>query len=653
MGEKPRLTLLGAASLQATNGGRLLTARRHISMLAFLSLHEASRVPRELLSGILWSETDDARARASLRQCLTELRADPLVGESLIVDRQSVSLDRTKIAVDVQELLDAALRRDVRVLQAIPEGFADQILYGFEDVGPAFAEWLGETRRRLRAQVLEAIEKVLSDRSIDAGTRIKLARLILRIEPLHENACRFAMLALAEAGDIGQALSLYGEFYQRLDDELGMEPSAATQEVAVEIKQGRFDQAQPIPARSETHVLHGQPLLAVLPMEIFGRDQQLEDLGGMLVEDLVCKIATLPDFPVLSNASTRVIGIDPDPISKLRNKHGVNYVLRGSLRRVGGTFRVTVQLIDANSQLVSSAQSFDSSENDLLRLQTTIVDRVVRRIVPSVHSIESNMLGQFGSMRLSAYQKLLHARRLIYSLEKEKLDEAATLLSRTIEEEPDFLNLHLTLADLYSLRIGQRWSSDPGADMARLRQSIGKALTLHPQNSRALAIHGHNIGIYERAYDEALSEFSAALGAMPNDAETLLWSSPGMAYTGHHEQAIDCAERAVALSPEDPLLFRAHHFLSIAHFAAGEFDEAARFGLASRERNPRYTSNLRITIGALVALGRVAEARELAQEFLDLHPDFRVSDFIRWQAFRDAQKREDFGHLLLRAGLPA
>ena len=60
------------------------------------------------------------------------------------------------------------------------------------------------------------------------------------VEPLHEAACRAVMRLAAEDGEIGPALRAYANLYAALDEELDMEPSAATQELVAEIKQGRL-----------------------------------------------------------------------------------------------------------------------------------------------------------------------------------------------------------------------------------------------------------------------------------------------------------------------------------------------------------------------------------------------------------------------------
>jgi adenylate cyclase len=69
--------------------------------------------------------------------------------------------------------------------------------------------------------------------------------------------------------------------------------------------------------------------------------------------------------------------------------------------------------------------------------------------------------------------------------------------------------------------------------------------------------------------------------------------------------------------------------------------------------NPRYTANLRYLAAGLAALGRLQEARAVAEKLLQLQPDFRLSEFERTlQPFRVPEIRDRYIDHLKKAGLP-
>src|ERR1700694_5568501 len=60
-----------------SSGGRLVERRtqKASAVLSYLALAEAKQEGRERLVGLLWSRSDEEKARASLRQVVRELRA--------------------------------------------------------------------------------------------------------------------------------------------------------------------------------------------------------------------------------------------------------------------------------------------------------------------------------------------------------------------------------------------------------------------------------------------------------------------------------------------------------------------------------------------------------------------------------------------------
>jgi tetratricopeptide (TPR) repeat protein len=132
-----------------------------------------------------------------------------------------------------------------------------------------------------------------------------------------------------------------------------------------------------------------------------------------------------------------------------------------------------------------------------------------------------------------------------------------------------------------------------------------------------------------------------------------MWSAPTAASMGDADQAEERAARALALSPEDPLIFRHQHFMAIAQHSRGDWAAAAEWGLKSAAANPHYSSNLRLLAGSFAALGRADEARDWAAAVLRVEPGFRVAPFVKRLPHRDPEARRRYGRQLVEAGLPA
>src|SRR5258708_33904675 len=73
----PRLSvsLVGRFGLRLNGRPIELRTRKAAAVLGYLALSDTKRESRERLVGLLWSRSDEEKARASLRQVVRELRA--------------------------------------------------------------------------------------------------------------------------------------------------------------------------------------------------------------------------------------------------------------------------------------------------------------------------------------------------------------------------------------------------------------------------------------------------------------------------------------------------------------------------------------------------------------------------------------------------
>jgi adenylate cyclase len=108
------------------------------------------------------------------------------------------------------------------------------------------------------------------------------------------------------------------------------------------------------------------------------------------------------------------------------------------------------------------------------------------------------------------------------------------------------------------------------------------------------------------------------------------WNSRGWVYriAGLPEEAIRSFERAIRMSPVDPLLHRSFAGMGYALIELGRFDEAIVAGRKAQRQHPFYPAAYRCLASGLAHLGRDAEAREAAARVLELDPAFTISTWI-------------------------
>jgi TolB-like protein/Flp pilus assembly protein TadD len=415
----------------------------------------------------------------------------------------------------------------------------------------------------------------------------------------------------------------------------------------------RLPSRPPVPPSTAARPRSGPPWVAVLPFTTRGPDLIPRYFADGLVEDIVLRLTAVSEPVVMSSSATLIFRDQPADIRHIAGELGVHYVINGSIRQSGSALRLTVELVEGTRGSVLWGQSYETTRDTLFDAQDSIATTIVSTVVPYIHSAELRRVRAQRPSDMTAYDLFLQARDMMFRLDRAIFEDAGGLIRQAASRDAGFAPAHALLADWHSLRVGQGWSPDATVDTMACDAAALRAIACNRRSARALAIHAHTQSYLHRNYDIALGLFDRALDASPNDAAVWMWSASTYAYIGEGREAVRRGECALSLSPRDPFIFRFHSTLCLAHYTAGNYDEAARWGLLSAHTGPSYTSNLRFTAAALVAAGRAREAAQLARRVTELQPGFSVAVMLAGHPYRDADRRHRIARELLEAGLPA
>jgi predicted ATPase/DNA-binding SARP family transcriptional activator len=293
MVQELRVRVLGATEL-AVDGRPLvgLASAKATALLVYLAVTGTTQ-SRSTLAGMLWSDLPEATARANLRLALTKLRR--ALPAQLLVTRQTVALDAAQRvwvdAVEVERL--AAGKPEGEELLAAARLCRGEFLSGFEAPGAElFDEWVLGRRAASRADQLVLLERAVQDarERRDTAAGVEVARRMLELEPLHEEAHRALMWFLATGGQRGAALAQFETCRYLLREELGLDPSPATVTLRDQITHtGGFTDLPLPPVAADNRAPEGAPgpLTALI-----GREEELARLH-VLLDDPACRLVTL------------------------------------------------------------------------------------------------------------------------------------------------------------------------------------------------------------------------------------------------------------------------------------------------------------------------------------------------------------------------
>ena len=364
--------------------------------------------------------------------------------------------------------------------------------------------------------------------------------------------------------------------------------------------------------------------LAVLAFDELGAPDADMFADGV-VEEITGALSRSRDFDVIARQSAYALRGEPLSVCEIAERLGADYLLQGTLRRAADRVRIATQLVRGTDGHVLWSERFDDRIDDLFDLQDRIAAQVAGQVSPSLRAAEINRAGQTAPGDRTAYELMLTAYPLFWSLRREGNAQAGQLLDSSLERDPEYLPALALRAWVHAHQNTYMWSTDPAAERARaldLATHAAEQATDHPPTLVAIA------GAYSQASDDiqlARTFLDRILGIDPNNAWAWIRLGWLRQYIGDVSGALEAFDRAERLSPLDPFMHQITFGRAAAHY---RWADDPTEGLAMIEeglrRHPGVVWPWRMVAAGNVRLGRIDVAQAAAARLLDQLPHVTI-----------------------------
>jgi adenylate cyclase len=398
---------------------------------------------------------------------------------------------------------------------------------------------------------------------------------------------------------------------------------------------------------------HGRPSIAVIPFELRSNDARFNSVGDGLADDVIAALSRMADFFVISRLSTMAFRRAPLGVRRIGELLGVQYVVSGSVQANYPRALLMAELVDTRDGRIVWSERFQGELGDVFSMQGELARKVVRSVAPFVRSLELQRARITNFDQLDAYAITLRGVELMHRLAPEDFLQARNAFDTAIQRDPVSPHPHAWLAKWHVMRVVLGAAQQPAADIAAATASASRALECDPEDALALAVDALVTGWARHELDAAEQRLERALAA--NSNEPLAWVHRAITHSwrGRGDEAVQCADRALSLSPLDPMIYYFTSAAGQAHLVAERYEGAIDFSLRSLRENRLHTPTLRTLAAAQVLAGRVHEARHTVSRLRELEPTLTVSAFKARYPGQTSPHAERFAAALREAGLPA
>jgi adenylate cyclase len=396
---------------------------------------------------------------------------------------------------------------------------------------------------------------------------------------------------------------------------------------------------------------HGAPAIAVLPFDNLSGDPEQEYFADGIAEDLITRLSRQRWLPVIARNSSFVYKGKAVDVKQVSRELGVRYVVKGSVRKAGDRVRISAQLIEATTSHHVWAERYDRELRDVFAVQDEITEAIMGSIAPQLQRSEWDRAAHMDPENLDAWDCASRAMWHYHKFERDDTIKAREFFQRAAELDPNFAGVFSGLAATHYLELMNQWTDSPARSIEELSEAARRSVALDntsPLGQVTLAF-AH---VFEGQREKAEAAFERALQLSPSYASGYFMLGLYLARWGRPDEAIEKIERAVRLSPQDPMMHFYLYAVAVAHFVAERYEEGVAWAQRSLQDRGDYSLALATLAASLALLGRVEQAQATVQELLRLVPGFSLTGLKLFLPAADPDFVERYLDGLRKAGLP-
>lgn len=367
--------------------------------------------------------------------------------------------------------------------------------------------------------------------------------------------------------------------------------------------------------------------IVVLPFYNFSGDLDCESLADAIVSDVTNELSRCAGSFVISRTTAFAYKGKPLNVKAVGLDLGVQYVLEGSVHRVGERVQADVQLTDTQSGACVWADRFEPEQADLSQSQSDMIGRIVRTTEMELVELVGRRIEGLSPAHLSARDQIM----LGWCWQLRPRSDIALLnaqqaFERGLEQEPLSVDAKAGLATVLTEFVanGRDHQIDdvlvpPEEDLRRAEELLISAIEADRNHRPALLALGRLRRLQNRLID---SEIELQKVVALDRYNAFGWIQLGITtlYLGKPAEATVYFEKHKRLSIQSQNLFYVNFWLGYCHLLLGHIDEAINFFRMARVPGPRDPGPYLGLAASLGLRGDFEEGKDALREARRLRP---------------------------------
>ena len=288
--------------------------------------------------------------------------------------------------------------------------------------------------------------------------------------------------------------------------------------------------------------------IAILPFANISPDPADEYFSDGMTDELIAVLSKIGGLRVVARTSVMRFKGEKATANRIGQELKVGSLIEGSVRKSKDQVRITVQLVDTESEEQLWTETYNRNLQDIFSVQSDIAQQVAKALEVRLGVRENSALRREQTQNPEAYSFYLKGRHRWNLRSENEINRAIKYFEEAIGRDPGYALAYAGLADCYSI-LGYYAFRRPVAVYPRAKELAEKALSLNESIAEPHASLGEVLMQYFFDWKKAGSELDRALELNPSYATAHFWRATHHMALGRTDDSLAQVRKAVELDP--------------------------------------------------------------------------------------------------------
>ena len=296
-------------------------------------------------------------------------------------------------------------------------------------------------------------------------------------------------------------------------------------------------------------------IIAVLPFKNLSDDKQQDYFSDGITVDLITDLSKISGLSVIARNSVFIFKNTDVDIRTVKRELGVDYVVEGSIRKIGNQVRISARLIDAETSINIWAERFDGTLGNIFAFQDAVTSKIIDALSINLTEQDKNRLAGKYSDSIEAYDQFLRGWQKMWLSTGKGMVAAREDFKNAITLDERFARAYANLALTYVYDHLHGWSNNDELALQKAHEYADKAIALNPDLPQVYWVKGF-ADIFKRDYQQSLKYAQKSIDLSPNFADGYGLLATTLNYAGKPEEADIVMRKAMQLNPRHPAIYK-------------------------------------------------------------------------------------------------